>query len=180
MPGRSRLQCFGCPVLACTFNAQPFTDLDDTLAIASRAAELLRTNRIWLMGSATEPSVSGRTLYETLGDKPENELLARLAENRGTFVRNLAIEGATAGTLTLQEAATLARMRNTSTTSPNSLHALQARVDHRQELLEYQPETGQQRRTKGFLGVTEEDFTSGPRGSLYVGKEVFTWTDEAA
>lgn len=149
MPGRARLECFGCPALHCAFNVQPFADLEETLEVACNAAELLRTNRIWVLSDGA--SVSGRALYDGLGGVPEGELLARLYEARDAFSKNLATEGAMAGVLGADTAAQVARMRMTGTNSPNSLNAFLERVIARQSLIGEPIEEGAQRHTHAIL-----------------------------
>lgn len=154
MLGRSRLECFGCPVLECAFNEQPFSSLEATLETVLNAAEMLRTNRVWLLDEAGK-SVSGREVYESLGESPEGELLARLVENRQEFIRNLAVEGTTAGVLSEVAGAELARMRRhgDDANSPNTFSAFLARVARRQELLEEpEPLPGEQHHTKSIHG----------------------------
>lgn len=148
MQGRARLACFGCPVLSCSFNQQPFADLDETLMVAARAAELLRTNRVWLLND--DQPVSGRQLYESLGEHPEGELLARLYEARDAFAKNLAVEGVAEGVLSPWQGSTLARMRMTGHNSPRNIDAFLAMVRERDALKDLPIEPGEQRHTRAI------------------------------
>lgn len=124
MPGKARLECWGCPIVDCVWNEQPFEDLDVTYEVAMGAAELLRTNRCWIGGAP------GRKVYESLGEHPEAELLFLLGkEHRLDFIRNLAVEGVLHDAYPLQRAAALARMEEDKWTSPTGIYAFANKVE---------------------------------------------------
>jgi hypothetical protein len=110
MPGRSRGECWGCPITSCPRQVTPFEVAELDSQTIDKALQKLKNNQIWV------GSKSGREVYDRLVAECDNDLsrlpdlvLALLVESRDTFLLNQAVESAKVGNQTVEAAAASVR-----------------------------------------------------------------------
>lgn len=132
MPGRSRGECWGCPITSCARQLTPFElSYEDNLTI-EKAIQKLKSNQIWI-GNTSGAEVYDLLLMECEGKASEipNLLLRLLVEKRETFLLNQAIESAVVGNQTIEKAAASVRYLGTATTQTKNIHRFRKLVEQR-------------------------------------------------
>lgn len=132
MPGRSRGECWGCPITNCARQLTPFElSYEDNLTI-EKAIQKLKNNQVWI------GRVSGRQTYERILADCGGDLslvgswfAARLIEERERFLLNQAIESAVVGNQTIEKAAASVHYLGTATTQDKNIHRFKRMVEQR-------------------------------------------------
>lgn len=126
MPGRSRGECWGCPVTKCPRQVTPFEVEQIDAEVIAKAIQKLKSNQIWVGDK------SGREIYDWLtadsdashdsvDSRASRRLLGLLIESRETFLLNQAVEAVATGHQSVEQAAASVRFLSTKTTDTKNI-----------------------------------------------------------
>jgi len=132
MEGRSRGECWGCPITSCKRQITPFEVAVVDEEVIAKAIQKLKSNQIWIGGA------SGKTVYRWLANDgagelsdstASNSLVSLLAESRDKFLLNQAVESAKVGNQTVEQAAASVHFLSKDNNNPKSFRRFKEMVD---------------------------------------------------
>lgn len=130
MVGKSRGECWGCPVTTCPRQVTPFEVAEYDAQTIEKAIQKLRSNQIWI------GRVSGRKVLEAL-DAAEgfdhsglvSWFAAALVEHRERFLLNQAVESARVGHQSIEKAAASVRYLGKDPKQVKNIHKFRRMVE---------------------------------------------------